>query len=215
MGPKGLSRVVASLRVIAPELPFVIDCLELTEAEQTIQFDGFRIEAFRVNHNVTCYGYSIIIDRTGKFQVEKALELGIDKKYWNRLQKGEIIETKEMTLVPEMVLGPARKGLKVTYCTDTRPTEGIVKNAMHSDLFICEGMYGEPDKKVKAKENKHMTFYEAAELAKRAQAERLWLTHYSPSLNRPEEFLPAVRKIFPAAETCKDGKTIELVFEDD
>ena len=215
VGPKGLSRVVASLRIIAPELPFAIDCLELTEAEQTIQFDGFRIEAFRVNHNVTCYGYSIIIDRTGKFQVDKALELGIDKKYWNRLQKGETIETKEMTLVPEMVLGPARKGLKVTYCTDTRPTEGIVNHAMYSDLFICEGMYGEPDKKAKAKENKHMTFYEAAELAKRAQVERLWLTHYSPSLNRPEEFLPAVRKIFPAAETCKDGKTIELVFEDD
>ena len=214
VGPKGLSRVVASLRVIAPELPFAIDCLELTEAEQTIQFDGFKIEAFRVNHSVVCYGYSIIIERTGKFQVERALELGIDKKYWNRLQKGETIKTEEMTLVPEMVLGPAIKGLKVTYCTDTRPTEGIVRNAMHSDLFICEGMYGEPDQKAKAKENKHMTFYEAAELARRAQVERLWLTHYSPSLNRPEEFLPAVRKIFPAAETCKDGKTIELVFED-
>lgn len=215
VGPKGLSRVVASLRVIAPELPFVIDCLELTEAEQTILFDGFRIEAFRVNHNVTCYGYNLVIERTGKFQVDKALELGIDKKYWSRLQKGEMIETKEKTLMPEMVLGPARKGLKVTYCTDTRPTEGIVKHAMYADLFICEGMYGEPDKKAKAKENKHMTFYEAAELAKRAQTEKLWLTHYSPSLNRPEEFLPAVKKIFPAAETCKDGKTIELFFEDD
>lgn len=215
VGPKGLSRVVASLRVIAPELPFVIDCLELTEAEQTILFDGFQIEAFRVNHNVTCYGYNLVIERTGKFQVDKALELGIDKKYWSRLQKGEIIETKEKTLMPEMVLGPARKGLKVTYCTDTRPTEGIVKHAMHADLFICEGMYGEPDKKAKAKENKHMTFYEAAKLAKQAQTEKLWLTHYSPSLNRPEEFLPAVRKIFPAAETCKDGKTIELFFEDD
>ena len=214
VGPKGLAKVVMSLRVIAPELPFVIDCLELTEAEQTIQFDGFRIEAFKVNHNVTCYGYNLVIDRVGKFQVDKALALGIDKRYWNRLQKGEIIETKEMTLVPEMVLGPARKGLKVTYCTDTRPTQGIVKNAMNADLFICEGMYGEPDKKAKAKENKHMTFYEAAELAKRAQVERLWLTHYSPSLNYPDEFLPAVRKIFPEAETCRDGKTLELMFED-
>lgn len=214
VGPRGLSKVVASLRVIAPELPFVIDCLELSETEQTIQFDGFRIEAFRVNHNVVCYGYSLIIDRVGRFQTEKALELGIDKKYWNRLQKGETIETKEMTLVPEMVLGPARKGLKVTYCTDTRPTEGIAKNALNADLFICEGMYGEPDKKAKAKENKHMTFYEAAELARRAQVKRLWLTHYSPSLNRPEEFLPAARRIFPAAEACKDGKTIELMFEE-
>jgi len=112
-----------------------------------------------------------------------------------------------------MVLGPARKGLRVTYCTDTRPTESIVKHAKGADLFICEGMYGEPDKKAKAKENKHMTFYEAAELARRADAKRLWLTHYSPSLSRPEEYLSEVRKIFPAAETCKDGKTIELVFE--
>ncbi len=215
IGPKGLSRVVASLRVIAPELPFVIDCLELTEPEQTIRFEGFRIEAFRVNHNVVCYGYSIVIDRTGKFQVDKAVSLGIEKKYWSRLQRGEIIETGKMTLVPEMVLGPARKGIKVTYCTDTRPTESIVKHAEGSDLFICEGMYGEPDKKAKARENKHMTFYEAAELARRAQVPKLWLTHYSPSLNRPEEYLPAVRKIFPNTEVCRDGWTTELSFEED
>lgn len=215
IGPKGLSRVVASLRVIAPELPFVIDCLELTEPEQTIRFDGFRIEAFRVNHNVVCYGYSIVIDRTGKFQVDKAVSLGIEKKYWSRLQRGEIIETGKMTLVPEMVLGPARKGIKVTYCTDTRPTESIVKHAEGSDLFICEGMYGEPDKKAKARENKHMTFYEAAELARRAQVPKLWLTHYSPSLNRPEEYLPAVRKIFPNTEVCRDGWATELSFEED
>ena len=215
VGPKGLSRVVASLRVIAPELPFVIDCLELADAEHTIRFDGVRIEAFRVNHNVPCYGYSIIIDRIGKFQVDKAVELGIEKKYWSRLQRGEIIETKEMTLVPEMVIGPARKGLKVTYCTDTRPTEGIVKHAEGADLFICEGMYGEPEKKAKAKENKHMTFYEAAELAKRAQVRKLWLTHYSPSLNRPEEYLPAAKKIFQETEVCRDGKTVELMFEDE
>ena len=215
VGPKGLSRVVASLRVIAPELPFEIECMEMTLPEHVIRFDGFRIEAFKVNHNVPCYGYSICIDRIGKFQIDKAVALGIEKKYWNRLQHGETIETGKMTLLPEMVLGPARKGLKVTYCTDTRPTEGIVSHAAGSDLFICEGMYGEPDKKAKARENKHMTFYEAAEMARRAGVSRLWLTHYSPSLNRSEEFLPDVRKIFKDAEVCRDGKTVELLFEDE
>ena len=214
VGPKGLSKVVASLRIIAPELPFAIDCLELGEKEHIIHMDGFRIEAFRVNHNVPCYGYSIVIDRIGKFDVDKAVSLGIEKCYWNRLQKGETIKTDKMTYVPEMVLGAPRKGLRVTYCTDTRPTESIVEHAREADLFICEGMYGEPDKKAKAKENKHMTFYEAAELAKRAQVQQMWLTHYSPSLNHPEEYLPAVRKIFERTEVCKDGKTIELLFED-
>ena len=114
VGPKGLCKVVASLRIIAPELPFAIDCLELTEPEQTIHMDGFQIEAFKVNHNVPCYGYSIVIDRIGKFDVDKAVSLGLERRYWSRLQKGETIEIDGMTYVPEMVLGQARKGLKVT-----------------------------------------------------------------------------------------------------
>lgn len=215
VGPKGLTRVVSALRVIAPELPFEVECMELAESEQSIDFDGFRIEAFRVNHNVVCYGYSIVVERIGKFQLEKATQLGIDRRYWNRLQKGETVEVDGESFTPDMVLGPPRKGLKVTYCTDTRPTEGIVRNATGADLFICEGMYGEPDKERKAKEYKHMTFYEAAQLGKKADVSQLWLTHYSPSLVRAEEYMNEVRKIFPRAVAGKDGKTTELVFEED
>ena len=215
IGPKGLQKVVSSLRVIAPELPFSIQFLELTETEQIISFDGFYIVAFRVNHNVTCYGYNIVVERGGKFQLEKAEALGIEKRYWGRLQKGETIETPEGTFTPDMVLGPARKGIKLTYCTDTRPTEGIVKNAAGADLFICEGMYGEPEKKAKAREYKHMTFLEAADMAKRAGAAKMWLTHFSPSLVKPEEYMGGVRKIFPEAVAGKDGKTVDLMFEDE
>ncbi len=214
VGPKGLTKVVNSLRVIAPELPFAINCLELTEAEQIIAFDGFRIEAYKVNHNVLCYGYNIIVERIGRFDVNRALQLNIPKNYWNRLQKGEIIETEDGTFTPEMVLGEPRKGLKVTYCTDTRPTESIVRAAAGADLFICEGMYGEPEKQQKAKEYKHMTFYEAAELAKKAAVKELWLTHYSPSLTRPEEYMRDVRKIFPAAVAARDGRSADLMFEE-
>ena len=214
VGPKGLTKVVNSLRVIAPELPFAINCLELTEAEQIIAFDGFRIVAYKVNHNVLCYGYNIIVERIGRFDVNRALQLNIPKNYWNRLQKGEIIETEDGTFTPEMVLGEPRKGLKVTYCTDTRPTESIVRAAAGADLFICEGMYGEPEKQQKAKEYKHMTFYEAAELAKKAAVKELWLTHYSPSLTRPEEYMRDVRKIFPAAVAAKDGRSADLMFEE-
>lgn len=215
IGPKGLTRVVNSLRVIAPELPFEIRCLELTQTEQTIAFDGFHIEAYRVNHNVICYGYNIVVERIGRFDVERANELQIPRKYWNRLQKGEIIEEEGKTFTPDMVLGAPRKGIKVTYCTDTRPTEGIVQNAAGADLFICEGMYGEPDKAQKAKEYKHMTFYEAADLAFRAGVRELWLTHYSPSLIRPEDYMQEVRKIFPNAIAAKDGRSVDLLFDEE
>lgn len=215
IGPKGLTRVVSALRVIAPELPFEIECLELTQSEETIPMKGFKIEAFRVNHNVVCYGYNIVIERIGKFQLEKAVKMGIEKKYWNRLQKGETIETENGLLTPDMVIGQPRKGLKVTYCTDTRPTDAIVKNAYLADLFICEGMYGELDKAQKAKENKHMTFYEAADMALKAQVQELWLTHFSPSLVRAEDYMKDVRKIFAKSYAGKDGKSIDLCFDDE
>ena len=215
VGPKGLTKVVNALRVIAPELPFEIHCQELTEPQQTIAFDGFHINAYKVNHNVICYGYSIVVDRIGRFDAQRAMSLEIPRNYWNRLQKGETIEADGKTFTPDMVLGPPRKGLKVTYCTDTRPTESIAENAKDSDLFICEGMYGEPEKKQKAKEYKHMTFYEAAELARKAQVKEMWLTHYSPSLMRPEEYMAEVRKIFPNSIAAKDGRSVDLMFEEE
>ena len=215
IGPKELSKVVNALRVVAPELPFEIEYLEITEPEQSFAFEGFRIEAFRVNHNVLCYGYNIVVERKGKFQLDKAMALGLDKRYWNRLQKGETIVLETGTYTPDMVMGVARKGLKVTYCTDSRPTEGIIKNAKNADLFICEGMYGEPDKKEKAKEHKHMTFYEAAAMAKEANVAKMWLTHYSPSLTRPEEYKREVQAVFSKTYIAKDGWSEELLFEDE
>lgn len=213
IGPKGLERVVNALRVIAPELPFQIKYMELTETEQTFELNGYRLKAFRVNHNVTCYGYTMEIDRAGKFDVERAKEQEIPQKYWKHLQKGETIETGNGILTPDMVLGPPRKGLKLTYTTDTRPTNSIRENAKDSDLFICEGMYGEKEKAAKAVEYKHMTFYEAAHLAKDAQVKEMWLTHYSPSLTRPEEYMDEVRRIFPEAKAGKDRMSRELAFE--
>ena len=215
IGPRGLERVVNSLRVIAPELPFELRFLEIQDTEQIFEMNGYRIKAFKVNHNILCYGYTLEIDRVGRFDADRAKAQGIPLKCWNLLQKGKTIETAGEIYTPEMVLGSPRKGIKVTYCTDTRPTNSIVANAKKADLFICEGMYGEPDKEEKAKEYKHMTFKEASRLAKEAEAKELWLTHYSPSLVRPEEFMGEVQAIFPNASPGKDGKSIELIFEED
>lgn len=215
IGPKGVERIVGALRMIAPELPFPIRFVELTEQIQQISLCGYEITAFRVNHNVICYGYTVSVPRVGRFSVDRAREQEIPMKFWNRLQKGEVIEEDGRVLTPDMVLGADRRGLKVTYCTDTRPVPVIAEQAEGADLFICEGMYGEPGKEGKAREYKHMTMYEAAKLARQAKPERMWLTHFSPSLNRPEEFMGEVRKIFPSAVAGKDGMSLELEFEED
>ena len=115
-----------------------------------------------------------------------------------------------------MVIGPDRRGLTVTYCTDTRPVPVISKMASGADLFICEGMYGEAGMEDKAREHRHMTFYEAARLAADAnpQPKELWLTHYSPSMAYPKDYEKEVRKIFANTHVAKDGRSIDLVFED-
>ena len=215
IGPRGLERVVSALRTIAPELPFEVKCIEMSEPHDYFEINGYHIHAFKVKHNVVCYGYSVEIKRKGKFSIDRAKEAGIPVKLWNPLQKGQIVEAEGVTYTPDMVLGPERKGLKVTYCTDSRPIDAIVEAADKSDLFICEGMYAEKDKLAKAKQKKHMTFYEAADMAKRAGVKEMWLTHFSPSLVRAEEYMPEVREIFENSKLGKDGKSIELMFEEE
>ena len=215
IGPPGLEKVVNALRIIAPGLPFPIIFKEITEPVQTFELNGYRLKAFKVNHNVTCYGYTMEIDRAGKFDAERAKGAEIPLKFWSRLQKGETITEDGRTYTPDMVMGPARKGIKLTYCTDTRPTDSIVENAKKSDLFICEGMYGDPEKIPDAKNKKHMMFQEAAKIAAQAEVAELWLTHYSPSLPRPEFYMEEVQKIFDNTFPGKDGKSVELGFEEE
>ncbi len=211
IGPKGLERIVNNLRVIAPELPFRLEFIELENPEETIDINGYTLKAYTVSHNITCYCYAQIIKRAGKFMPEKAKENQVPMAVWSRLQKGENVELDGRTFSPDMILGPERKGIKLAYCTDSRPVPSIVKAAKGADLFICEGMYGEPGMEEKAKEHRHMTFIEAASLARNAGAKELWLTHFSPSLVRPKDFVEQARIVFRNTKVHKDGaaKTLE------
>lgn len=213
-GPKGLERVVTALRTIAPELPFELRFHEFSEPREQFKAGPYVIDAFRVNHNVICYGYRISIPRKGRFDAEAAKRLEIPLKFWNRLQKGEVIEDGGRTFTPDMVMGADRRGLSVTYSTDTRPVPVIAEYAKDCDLLICEGMYGEKEKAAKAREYKHMTFQEAAKIGREANPREMWLTHYSPSLMRPDEYLAEIREIFPRIKTARDGWSLELGFED-
>ena len=215
IGPKGLEKVVSSLRIIAPGLPFPIQYIELKEPEEEFEIHGYHLKAFRVNHNVLCYGYTVEVPRGGRFFPEKAQENQVPMKLWSRLQKGETVTFEGREYTPDMVIGPPRKGIKLTYCTDTRPVQSLTDHAKNADLLICEGMYGDRDKQEKAEEKKHMTFREAAQVAKEAEVGELWLTHYSPSLLYPEDFMKPVRKIFPKAHAGKDGKSCTLYYPED
>lgn len=212
-GPRGLRRTVEGLRVIAPELPFPLEYLEL-DGTETLSAAGLTVEPFGVSHTMPCLGYRVTLPRAGKFDPEKARRSGVPMAVWSRLQKQETAEYAGVCYHRSQVLGPPRAGITVTYCTDTRPVPALRRYAEGADLLILEGMYGEDEKLQKAVETRHMLFSEAAGIARDAHAKRLWLTHYSPSLPNPPDYLAAAREIFPQTECAADGYTVDLSFPD-
>lgn len=195
-GNSGLQQIVDGLMVVCPQLPFDVICHDLSETAYRFERAGLQIQAVPVEHKVPCLAYSITLPRTGKFDAERAKAKNIPLQYWNALQKGETVTDGDCIYSPEDVLGAPRKSLKLTYATDCRPSEAIVALAQNSDLFVAEGLYGDIEKQQGASEKGHMIFSEAAQMARDAHVKELWLTHYSPAMLNPEEYLPMARDIF-------------------
>jgi ribonuclease Z len=216
-GPKNLHQVVSGL-CIAAGIPFELQGMELTEAvyELDYPFDPMlHVRAFQAKHSVPCYGYSIELERRRKFDPERAKMAEIPVKYWSLLQKGEIIREPGVVYTPEMVLGRERPGLKLAYCTDTRPTDLIVQACQNADLVVLEGMYGDNERREAGKVKKHMIFREAADIAKRAGAKELWLTHFSPSESHPEQWIQNAKDVFMNSKCGTCGMQKELNFLDE
>lgn len=214
-GPPGLIKVIKGLTVITPVLPYDLVLVELQDEGLSENSVGdIIIKSISVAHTLPCLAYSIEIKRSGKFDVQRAADIGVPKALWSRLQKGEVVEYEDRRYTPDMVLGKQRKGIKVTYCTDSRPTEILVDFSMNSDLFICEGIYGEDEKRLNAIEKKHMIFSEAADIAKKSRSKELWLTHYSPSLKDPKLHIESATNIFPNTVPGHDLLIKSLYYEE-
>ena len=222
-GPKGCSRIVSSLCVIAQGLPFQVTVYEFPNTggvlpdylfpQGTNSGVPMTLTAFPAKHSMPTLGYRISLPRAGKFDPEKAKAAGIPVRLWGALQRGETVEHEGVLLTPDMVLGEARRGLDVSYVTDSRPTDTILSSVADSDLFICEGMFGD-DKAERARKSRHMTAREAATLARDAGVRALWLTHYSPSMPSPDECLKEAREVYPETLAGYDGMMKTMMFEE-
>ena len=214
VGPAGLKDIVRCLLVIAPDLPFDINFIELSGQTENIKVSAFNLSALPLNHGAPCFGYGVSLSRPGKFDTDKAQTNNVPLKLWSALQKGETVNFEGKTFTPSMVLGETRRGLKITYCTDTRPTREMAAFAQNSDLFVCEGLYGAEEMRKKAENHNHMVFSEAALTAEKARARELWLTHFSPALLNPKAYIDVARDIFPNAYIGFDRKNKTFRFED-
>ncbi|QTE75631.1 ribonuclease Z [Clostridiales bacterium FE2010] len=210
-GPRGLKRVVEGLCVIVPQLSFPVMLHELPAEGGDVEMIGLKIRAFPVDHGgIPCFGYRMALDRGAVFDPEKAKALNVPMKDWKRLQQGEAVHVGLKRILPGDVTGAPRKGITLVFSTDTRPCETLEKNCADADLLILEGMYGTEDKMPQALKNHHMLFWEAAEIARKTTPGGLLLTHFSTSLEDPEEYLPETRTIFERTWAAKDGETVVM-----
>lgn len=210
IGPEGIEEIVRGLRVIVPCLPYDINIVENPREE--IYHGNIKISTIELEHSIPCLGYSFYVNRKPKFNAEMALKNNVPRFLWSRLQRGEKVVHEKKTYDPQMVLGNQRKGIKVSYITDTRPTPEIVDFIKESDLFICEGTYGDDEDLNKAIKNRHMTFSEAAKLARDGEVLELILTHFTPAMSNPEEYKENAVKIFYNTQIGEDRLIRNLNF---
>ncbi len=228
IGTEGTSEVVKGLMRSTPYLPFDLAIIENPNKALAImnsagglqvkEYDKSQsheiiISTIELEHSSPCLGYAFHIARKPKFCMEKAALYKVPKEIWRRLQNKETVIHDDKIYEPDMVLGEERSGIKISFITDTRPIETIPAFIMGSDLLICEGTYGDNEDIEKAKKNKHMTFKEAAELAKVGNVKEVLLTHFSSALDKPEIYKYNAEEIFNKTIIGYDGFTKTLSFK--
>lgn len=211
IGPRGSTKILNSLLVVCGFLPFEVRIVELHDTKsQEFNQIGLTIRSIPLKHHINCLGYSFELNLRPHFQPEEAKRLNIPVKLWKILHSGQEVVVDDKTISPDMVLGAPRDPIKISYVTDTRPVKTIDEVVRDSDLFICEGMYGDDEMLANAVEKMHMGFSEAAKIALNANVKELWLTHFSPSMPLPENYLETAARIFPNTIVGKDLMTKTL-----
>ena len=209
-GPKGLDKIKEAIFKLGfCKFEFPLEFVEITSGT-IIETEEYIVKAQKVNHNVINLAYSVEELKKPRFLKEKAIELGVPiGPAFKKLHNGEEIELGGKIIKPKQVLGPTRKGFKITYTGDTAPCEEIIEFAKDSDILIHEATYIEEDKD-KAKEHFHSTSSDAARIAKLSNSKKLRLTHISTRYKKTDELLKEAKDIFENTQLANDLMKIEL-----
>lgn len=171
----------------------------------------FRVRATRAIHSVEAYSYLVEEkSRPGEFHPGRAKELGVPEgRLWSRLQKGRSVVIGVRKVSPSDVTGPPRPGRRIGYSGDTRPSPRFHRFFRGCDLLVFDSTFRGSDRE-KAIERKHSTCLEAAEVASKAKAKRLALTHFSARYSRVSALVKEARSVFPSTFAAADGMKVEV-----
>ena len=211
-GPRGLDKIrdaIYSLGYCAIEYP--IEFIEIDDGivEET---EEYIIRAQSVRHNVPALAYSLEEKKKPRFLREKAIELGVPVgPAFGKLHNGEEVEVNGKIIKPEQVLGPPRKGIKITYSGDTRPCEEMIMLAKDSTLLIHESTFIQQEAQ-NAEDYGHSTAYDAAFVARESNSKELVITHISTRYGEDyaKIMLNEAKEVFENTQLAEDFMEIKL-----
>jgi ribonuclease Z len=206
-GPPGTSALMAAMRIVYGRLRYPFKVVDL-EAGEGVQYDGYEVTPFNVNHRSRAFGYAIVeATRPGRFDAELATELGVEfGPDFGRLQRGEVVNG----VRPEQVVGPERPGRKIVLSGDTGPCEMLRVAAHEADVLVHEATFTDEEHE-RAMQTGHSTARQAAELAREADVRLLVLTHISTRY-AGGEIRDEARAIFERTEVPRDFDSVEVPF---
>ncbi|MEM4251074.1 MAG: ribonuclease Z [Candidatus Bathyarchaeia archaeon] len=210
-GPQGILEFVDSLIKTVPfNMRFPLEVRQI-EAGIVLEEREYTIEAAGLDHGIPCFGFTFVEKKKpGRFDPAKARALKIPEgPLWKRLQLGETVNVSGFSFTPDQVLGPARRGSKVTYITDTRPCKAAIEIARNSTVLIYDCTF-DGSKEKRAIQYGHSTAKDAATVAKKSCVKSLVLIHISAMYEDAEPLLREARRIFPNVTLAYDMMRLQV-----
>ncbi len=205
-----------NMRIIGFRLTFDIIVRKIEKEGVIVRERDYQVSCCQAMHSVPSFAYCLEeFDRPGVFNVAEARRLGIPEgDLYSKLQRGEDIVYGGQTIRSSQVVGWPRKGRKIGISGDTRPTDRLARFFKDCDLLIFESTYSQ-DKQEKAMENGHSTAAEAATIAKKADVDKLLLTHFSARYDETSLLVKEASAIHYNVEAAEDLKVVRVSYKQD
>lgn len=220
VGPVGLAGWLAATAATPMlQLPFELAVHELDEGafapgdepHHVARLDGAEVTTLPLRHRVPSFGYRIATDpRRGRLDAARAAALGVtEPTALGRLQRGETVPGDDAPVTPAQVIGPPRSGTTVAVMGDTTPCDAAVRLGRDADLLVHEATYRDREAEL-GRRWQHSTAGQAADIARRAGARRLLITHFSARYDGTDGLLDDARAVFPATEVAVERRPVEV-----
>lgn len=205
-----------NMRIIGFRLTFDIIVRKIEKVGVIVRERDYQVSCCQAMHSVPSFAYCLEeFDRPGVFNVAEARRLGIPEgDLYSKLQRGEDIVYGGQTIRSSQIVGRPRKGRKIGISGDTRPTDRLARFFKDCDLLIFESTYSQ-DKQEKAMENGHSTAAEAATIAKKADVDKLLLTHFSARYDETSLLVKEASAIHYNVEAAEDLKVVRVSYKQD